>query len=116
MSKQKSSLPAIDHLSAAELTDLIAEAERLRAAKLEDAKRALIEEMRAKAAALGTTFEDLVGHDGRRRRVRSDAGKTLPVRFRGPNGETWAGRGPTPRWLRALEQAGKKRSDYAVKS
>lgn len=116
MTKQKSSLPNIEHLSASELTDLIGEAERLRDAKFADAKRALIEEMRAKAAALGTTFEDLVGGDGRRRRLRSDAGKTLPVRFRGPNGEEWAGRGPTPRWLRALEAAGKKRADYAVKS
>lgn len=95
---------------------MIGEAERLRDSKLADAKRALIEEMREKASALGSTLEDLVGVDGRSRRVRSDAGKTLPVRFRGPNGETWAGRGPTPRWLRALEEAGKKRSDYAVKS
>lgn len=116
MTKSKSSLPSIDHLSASELTDLIAEAESLRETKIADAKRALLDEMRAKAEALGTTFEDLVGHDGRRRRVRSDAGKKLPVRFRGPKGEEWAGRGPTPRWLRALEDAGKKRSDYAVKA
>jgi DNA-binding protein H-NS len=91
-----------------------AEAERAREAKLGEAKQALIEEMRAKAALLGITVEALVGTE-RRRRQRSDAGKKLAVRYRGPKGEEWAGRGPTPRWLRTLEAAGKKRGDFEVK-
>lgn len=112
---EKTSLPAIDHLSAAELTDLIAEAERLRRERLEEAKQAFVEEMRARAAALGFSVESLMGQE-RRRRQRSDAGKKLPVRYRGPKGEEWAGRGPTPRWLRTLEASGKKRTDYEVKA
>ena len=110
----KSTLPSISHLSPAELTALIAEAERQRAARLGEAKQALLEEMRQKAADLGLSVESLFG-DERKRRQRSDAGKKLPVRYRGPKGEEWAGRGPTPRWLRALEQAGKKRGDYEVR-
>ena len=111
---EKSNLPSIEHLSPADLTSLIAEAERVREAKLGEAKQALIEEMRERAAELGLTVEGLMGGE-RRRRQRADAGKKLPVKYRGPKGEEWAGRGPTPRWLRALESAGKKRTDYEVK-
>ena len=41
-------------------------------------------------------------------------GRKAPPIFRGPNGETWAGRGLTPRWLVALEKKGKKRESYRV--
>jgi DNA-binding protein H-NS len=37
-----------------------------------------------------------------------------PVKFRGPNGETWAGRGRPPRWLTALEAKGERRDRFAV--
>ncbi len=30
-------------------------------------------------------------------------GRKAPIKFRGPNGETWSGRGLAPRWLAALE-------------
>jgi DNA-binding protein H-NS len=28
---------------------------------------------------------------------------TVPVKYRGPNGETWSGRGKAPNWLTSLE-------------
>lgn len=31
---------------------------------------------------------------------RSLAGKKIPPKYRGPNGETWAGRGVRPRWMK----------------
>ena len=40
--------------------------------------------------------------------------REVAVRFRGPNGETWAGRGRTPRWLEALEAEGRQRTEFAV--
>src|SRR5665213_2122677 len=53
---------------------------------------------------------------GRRGGARSAKAKVHPLKgkkalpkYRGPNGETWAGRGLTPRWLTALEKKGKKR-------
>ena len=39
---------------------------------------------------------------------------TVAVKYRGPNGETWTGRGLTPKWLVAAEKSGKKRADFAV--
>ena len=40
------------------------------------------------------------------------AKQAAPVKFRGPNGETWAGRGRTPAWLAALESGGASREQF----
>jgi len=36
-------------------------------------------------------------------------GRTLPVKFKGPNGETWAGRGRLPKFLQ-----GKDKEQYRI--
>ncbi|MDO8283812.1 MAG: H-NS histone family protein [Rhodoferax sp.] len=40
----------------------------------------------------------------------------VAAKYFGPNGESWSGRGLTPRWLTALLVDGKSREDFAVKS
>ena len=40
----------------------------------------------------------------------------VAAKFRGPNGETWSGRGKTPRWLAALVAQGLPKEDFAVKN
>lgn len=40
------------------------------------------------------------------------AKQAAPIKYRGPNGETWAGRGRTPGWLSALESNGASREQY----
>jgi len=42
-------------------------------------------------------------------------GSRVPAKYRGPNGETWSGRGLPPRWLVALEKGGKKRDTFLIK-
>jgi DNA-binding protein H-NS len=42
-------------------------------------------------------------------------GKKVAPKYRGPNGETWAGRGLTPTWLVELEAKGKKRESFLIK-
>jgi len=39
--------------------------------------------------------------------------KALP-KYRGPNGETWAGRGAMPRWLSGAIENGKKPEDFLI--
>jgi len=39
--------------------------------------------------------------------------KVLP-KYRGPSGETWAGRGARPRWLVAAIKGGKKLEDFLI--
>jgi DNA-binding protein H-NS len=41
-------------------------------------------------------------------------GKKVPPKYRGPSGETWAGRGARPRWLVAAIKGGKKLDDFVI--
>lgn len=41
-------------------------------------------------------------------------GKKASPKYRGPNGETWAGRGLTPKWMTALEKKGKRRESFLI--
>ncbi len=111
----KNALPKIDHLSFAELGTLIEKAEELREAKQEEVKQDFLKKMKAEAAAAGLSLDDVLGRHPSGRRKRSDAGVKLKPKFVGPNGETYTGRGPTPKWLKDLEAKGQKRSKFLVK-
>ena len=52
--------------------------------------------------------------DGRAGRVSTMRGVKVPPKYRGPEGETWAGRGATPRWLTALLKEGHSIEDFAI--
>ena len=41
-------------------------------------------------------------------------GRKVAPKFRGPGGETWAGRGARPRWLTALIKEGRKIDEFAI--
>jgi len=71
----------------------------------------------------GTSTKPNGGDVVHRRRKNAGGGKAskgraakagIGVKFQGPNGETWSGRGRTPRWLTALEAEGKKRDSFLV--
>jgi DNA-binding protein H-NS len=43
------------------------------------------------------------------------AGRKVAAKYRGPDGETWAGRGVRPRWLvAAMKDGGKKLDDFLI--
>jgi len=42
------------------------------------------------------------------------AGGTVAAKYRGPNGETWSGRGLMPKWLSALVAQGRTKQEFAV--
>jgi len=92
-----------------------------------------VQEILTKMQAFGITVKDLqavkpgkLGKLGRGRpkAVESKAAKvvkvpkksTTPVaaKFRGPNGETWSGRGLTPRWLATLIAQGQAKEAFAI--
>ncbi len=92
-------------------------AEARRREKLEEAKNAVLAETRAKLGELELALEEVVRpRTGRRvsRRTRRDSGATLPAKYRGPQGEIWAGKGRVPQWLRALEESGRSREEFLV--
>ena len=43
------------------------------------------------------------------RKVHALKGRKVAIKYRGPKGETWTGRGLATRWLAELEAKGKKR-------
>jgi DNA-binding protein H-NS len=48
--------------------------------------------------------------------TRSHPRKGIKVapKYRGPSGETWAGRGATPKWLTALMKEGRKAEEFLI--
>src|SRR5262245_22257299 len=48
---------------------------------------------------------------GRRSALR---GRKVPPKYRGPSGETWAGRGARPVWLVAAIKGGRKLDDFLI--
>ena len=97
---------------------LLAEAERMREQEIADA----ITDVKQKIALYGLTAADLGlakssgGPGGSRvRRTKSAAAKS-PVKFRGPNGETWSGgRGRKPQWVVQALKDGRNLEEFAVK-
>ena len=88
-------------------------------------------DIRAKMQAFGITVKDLQtvkrGIKGKgkkdtapKKRVNAgaakNAGKLVAAKFQGPNGETWSGRGLTPRWLATLLEQGRTKDEFAIKS
>ena len=105
--------PDLDKMSVQELTALIQEAESKRREKMAQAKTALVSEFREKAAQLGLTLEAVMAPANLQKQSKA-AGTTLPVKYRGLNGEEWSGRGRLPKWLHAAEAEGKGRDTFKV--
>jgi DNA-binding protein H-NS len=40
---------------------------------------------------------------------------TVAPKYRGPNGETWSGRGLSPKWLKALIDQGRSKDEFLIK-
>jgi DNA-binding protein H-NS len=91
-----------------------------------------VEEIRSKMEAFGITAKDLqtvkrgarggkakkapVARKSSGKGASKAAGSTVAAKYHGPNGETWTGRGLTPRWLKSLLEQGRTKEDFAIKS
>jgi DNA-binding protein H-NS len=98
-----------DTLTTQELLAIRDVAEQMRQRKLEDAKAALLEEMKGKASELGLSLNDVF--PTRRQRKNKPS---VSVKYRSPDGETWSGRGHASLWLRQLELQGHNRDEFKV--
>ena len=109
----------LDALTVPELTALILAAEDKRKEKFEGAKKALMVEIEQKAAALGMSVGDLYGAPSgvavrRPRKPRKDAGQTASIKYRGPDGAEWSGRGRRPNWLTEALSHGRSVDDFRI--
>jgi len=64
--------------------------------------------------ALGSSVASLGGKVARGMRGSMLKGKKVPPKYRSPEGETWAGRGAIPRWLKAAIKEGGKLEDFLI--
>jgi DNA-binding protein H-NS len=81
--------------------------------QVEDALSGYRSTLEKQLEALGSSVASLGGKVARRGRSAMKGRKVAP-KYRSPEGETWAGRGATPRWLKAAIQEGKKLEDFAI--
>ncbi len=84
-----------------------------------------VQEIVVKMRAFGITLKDIQVASAqpaskklaKTRRGTKSAGVAnakVAAKFRGPNGETWSGRGLTPRWLANLIEQGRKKEEFAI--
>lgn len=73
-----------------------------------------LQEVVSKMTTYGITLKDIENSLGRVRKAVPTEAKSAPAKYRGPNGETWSGRGLTPRWLAALITQGAKKENFAI--
>lgn len=89
-----------------------------------------VQDILAKMRAFGITVKDLqtakptkASKAGRGKKAvaakkpakaSKTAGVAVAAKYRGPNGETWSGRGLTPKWLAALVAQGQNKESFAV--
>nr|WP_315463768.1 H-NS histone family protein [uncultured Rhodoferax sp.] len=89
-----------------------------------------VQDILAKMQAFGITVKDLQGAkpakgskprrgskvsiNSKTDRASKKAVVAVAPKFRGPNGETWSGRGLTPKWLSALIAQGQSKETFAI--
>jgi DNA-binding protein H-NS len=76
--------------------------------KVDDALSAAKETLQAQLSRLG-----IAKAPERRRRISLKGRKVAP-KYRGPRGETWAGRGARPRWLTVLVKQGHRIEEFSI--
>ena len=85
-----------------------------------------VQDILAKMQAFGITVKDLqsakparsvkAGRSKTARPAKGTKKSSQPVaaKYRGPNGETWSGRGLTPKWLSALVAQGQSKDSFLI--
>jgi DNA-binding protein H-NS len=85
---------------------------------LVDLREQVDETLLKRRAQIETQLERMGAVVGGARIVRGGGsslkGKKVPPKYRGPSGETWAGRGARPRWLAAAVKGGGKIDDFLI--
>lgn len=134
-------IPDVSALTFEELVVLKDEVEKLIAARREEerekfleANRAMLEALeisphpasssvrdewlqkrRARQDFLGQADRDLDRREFEARETAAMSNPSEPIRFRGPNGEEWTGRGPKPpQWIVDLEAQGRHREEFRI--
>jgi DNA-binding protein H-NS len=102
----------------AQIEELERKASQMRAREFD----ATVKEILVTMQAFGITVKHLqtaladVGKKSRKLPMRSSPVAPESIKFGGPHGETWSGRGRTPKWLVAAERLGRAREEFRIAS
>jgi DNA-binding protein H-NS len=106
----------LNRLSLEGIAVVIAAAQDKQREKQDQVREALLQEFNERAAAMGMRVRlEPLDTPALNRKSRSNAGQPLSAKFRGPNGETWSGRGHQPRWMTALELTGRTKDEFLIR-
>ena len=91
-----------------------------------------VQDIREKMQAFGITVKDLQTVKGSRGAKKSAArlpvkkraaagtkkaaGVAVAAKYRGPEGQSWSGRGLTPRWMAALIAQGRTKEEFTIQA
>lgn len=93
-----------------QIAELQAQAEEVRRQEVEK----VIADIKEKIAIYGLNAHDLglnAGADAGAKKIRA----ALKAKYRDPaTGETWVGRGATPKWMRAYLESGRNKEEFAI--
>jgi DNA-binding protein H-NS len=86
-----------------------------------------VQDIREKMQAFGITVKDLQAGKGSKKAtvrlpgkkraaagVKKAAGLPVAAKYRGPEGQSWSGRGLTPRWMSALIAQGRTKEEFTI--
>jgi len=90
---------------------LLAEAEIVRKQEITE----VVQRIKAKMKEYDLTLADLGGSAAGGQRKVAKSKSTAPAKYRGPNGELWAGGlGRKPEWVRVIQAEGKNIEDFLI--
>jgi DNA-binding protein H-NS len=84
-----------------------------------------VAEIREKMGAFGITVKDIqspaksknkaaTSTKSAKPRGKASTGATVAAKYKGPDGQSWSGRGLTPRWLRTLIDSGRDKEEFLI--
>ena len=102
----------LQELSINELQAVIENAEKALKLKQANERKDIIAKIKELAASINVTVEI---HEHDKKSVRK--GGKVAVKYRHPDDpeKTWTGRGVTPKWMQALLDSGRDRSEFEIK-
>ena len=95
-----------------ELKSLIAEAQKQLETLQRNKQKEVIAQIKALAESIGVSVEINADSKKASKKVKSAA----PAKYRNPDdpSQTWSGNGMPPRWLKALTDAGRDKSEFLI--
>jgi DNA-binding protein H-NS len=79
--------------------------------RLHDHRATIEKQLEALGSSIASVGRSKVARGGRGSTLK---GTKVAPKYRSPDGETWAGRGATPRWLKAAIKEGKKLESFLI--